>query len=67
MDVREPGVYADARAPDATLIPLGESGARLGEITAYKHKPIAVMCHSGNRSAKAVRLLEKPATARSAM
>lgn len=59
LDVREPGEYADAHAPDAMLIPLGQLGARLGEISVYKNKPITVMCHSGNRSAKAVRLLEK--------
>jgi rhodanese-related sulfurtransferase len=59
LDVREPGEYADAHAPNATLIPLGQLAARLGEISAYEDKPIAVMCHSGNRSAKAVRLLEK--------
>jgi rhodanese-related sulfurtransferase len=41
------------------LIPLGELGGRLAEIAAYKDKPIAVMCHSGRRSAKAVKLLQE--------
>lgn len=58
LDVRETGEYAEAHAPDATLIPLGELGTRLNEIAAYKDKPIAVICRSGRRSAKAVELLQ---------
>lgn len=58
LDVREAGEYAEVHAPTATLIPLGELGARLNEIAAYKDKPIAVMCRSGRRSAKAVKLLQ---------
>ncbi len=58
LDVRELGEYADVHAPNVTLIPLGELSARLNEIAPFKDKPIAVMCRSGKRSAKAVALLE---------
>lgn len=59
LDVREPGEYTEVHAPNATLIPLGQLGTRLDEIAAYKDKPIAVMCRSGKRSAKAVHLLQE--------
>ena len=59
LDVREPEEYVAIHAPNAKLIPLGEVGLRLKEIEAYKDKPIAVMCRSGRRSAKAVALLQE--------
>lgn len=59
LDVREPDEYTEVHASNATLIPLGQLGARLDEIAAYKNKPIAVMCRSGKRSAKAVHLLQE--------
>lgn len=58
LDVREASEYAEVHAPNVTLIPLGELSARLNEIAPFKDKPIAVMCRSGKRSAKAVTLLE---------
>lgn len=59
LDVREPVEYAAIHAPNAKLIPLGEVGLRLKEIEAYKDKPIAVICRSGRRSAKAVAILQE--------
>jgi rhodanese-related sulfurtransferase len=59
LDVREPAEYVAVHAPSAKLIPLGEVGSRLKELDAYKNKPIAVMCRSGRRSAKAVALLQE--------
>ncbi len=59
LDVREPAEYAAVHAPNAKLIPLGEVSSRLKEIEAYKDKPIAVICRSGHRSAKAVALLQE--------
>ncbi len=59
LDVREPAEYAAVHAPNAKLIPLGEVGLRLKEIEAYKDKPIAVICRSGRRSAKAVAILQE--------
>jgi rhodanese-related sulfurtransferase len=59
LDVREPAEYAAIHAPNAKLIPLGEVGLRLKEIEAHKNKPIAVICRSGRRSAKAVAILQE--------
>jgi rhodanese-related sulfurtransferase len=59
LDVREPDEYASVHAVNAKLIPLGEVGARLKEIEAYKDKPVAVICRSGRRSAQAVSLLKE--------
>ncbi|MFY9261924.1 MAG: rhodanese-like domain-containing protein [Gallionella sp.] len=59
LDVREVSEFAEGHAPSARLIPLGELGGRLAEIAAYKDKPIAVICRSGRRSAKAVSLLQE--------
>lgn len=59
LDVRQPEEYTAIHAPDAKLIPLGELPSRLPEIAAYKDKPIAVICRSGRRSAKAVELLKE--------
>lgn len=59
LDVREVSEFTEGHAPAARLIPLGELGGRLAEIAAYKDKPIAVMCRSGRRSAKAVKLLQE--------
>lgn len=59
LDVREPDEYAAVHATNAKLIPLGEVGARLKEIEAYKGKPVAVICRSGRRSAQAVGILKE--------
>jgi len=59
LDVREPDEYAAVHAVNAKLIPLGQIGARLKEIEAYKDKPVAVICRSGRRSAQAVSLLKE--------
>ncbi len=59
LDVREPEEYSAGHAPDAKLIPLGQLGARLQELSAYKDRPVVVMCRSGRRSAQAVELLQE--------
>jgi rhodanese-related sulfurtransferase len=59
LDVREPDEYAQGHAPGSTLIPLGQLEQRLNELAGYKNKPVAVICHSGRRSAQAATLLEK--------
>jgi rhodanese-related sulfurtransferase len=59
IDVREPDEYAQGHAPGATLIPLGELEKRLPELAAYKGKPVALICRSGNRSGKAQKILEQ--------
>ena len=57
VDVREPFEYEIARIDGAKLIPLGEIGERFGEL--QEEQPIIVHCHSGQRSAQAVRLLRQ--------
>jgi len=59
LDVREPDEYAQGHAPGSTLIPLGQLEQRLNGIAGYKDKPVAVICHSGRRSAQAAKLLDK--------
>ena len=58
LDVREPNEFQICRIPGSTLIPLGQVGSRLDEITAgAAGREILVHCKMGGRSAKAVRLL----------
>ena len=57
IDVREPFEYEIARIDGAKLIPLGEIAERTDEL--QREQPIVVHCHSGMRSAEAVRLLQQ--------
>src|SRR5207253_7373763 len=57
IDVREPFEYEIARINGAKLIPLGEISERLNELSG--ERPIVVHCHTGKRSAQAVRLLQQ--------
>jgi molybdopterin/thiamine biosynthesis adenylyltransferase/rhodanese-related sulfurtransferase len=57
IDVREPFEYEIARIDGAKLIPLGEIAERTDEL--QREQPIVVHCHSGKRSAQAVRLLQR--------
>src|SRR5213079_139421 len=57
IDVREPFKYEIARIDGAKLIPLGEISERLDELSG--ERPIVVHCHTGKRSAQAVRLLQQ--------
>lgn len=59
LDVREPDEYADGHAPGSVLIPLGQLPGRLAEIKASEHKPVAVICRSGQRSARAAEILRQ--------
>ena len=59
LDVREPNEFQIARIPGSTLIPLGQVGSRLQEITtAAAGREILVHCKMGSRSAKAVQVLK---------
>jgi adenylyltransferase/sulfurtransferase len=55
IDVREPWEAAIASIPNATLIPLGDLRERVDEID--DSLPVVVYCHSGIRSASALRIL----------
>ena len=57
IDVREAFEYEIARIDGAKLIPLGEIAERVSEL--QRERPIVVHCHSGRRSAEAVRLLQQ--------
>jgi molybdopterin/thiamine biosynthesis adenylyltransferase/rhodanese-related sulfurtransferase len=57
IDVREPFEFEIARIDGAKLIPLGEIAERADEL--QREQPIIVHCHSGRRSAQAVRLLQQ--------
>ena len=57
LDVREPHEYQICSLPDTTLIPLGELPRRLGELP--REREIVVHCRSGQRSARAVRLMRQ--------
>ena len=57
IDVREVFEYEIARIDGAKLIPLGEIAERVSEL--QREQPIVVHCHSGQRSAQAVRLLRQ--------
>ncbi len=55
LDVRSKEEYAEGHIAGATLIPVQELTKRLGEVPHGKR--VYVYCHSGNRSAKASKLL----------
>jgi glyoxylase-like metal-dependent hydrolase (beta-lactamase superfamily II)/rhodanese-related sulfurtransferase len=59
LDVREPSEFNDVlgHVPGAQLIPLGHLGAHLKDFS--KDKPIAVICRSGARSARATLMLRQ--------
>lgn len=57
IDVREVFEYEIARIDGAKLIPLGEIAERVNEL--QRERPIVVHCHSGQRSAQAVQLLQQ--------
>jgi len=53
VDVRDLDEWERARIEGATLIPLKQLESRLGEITAWRKRPVVVHCHHGPRSARA--------------
>ncbi|MCL4454110.1 MAG: rhodanese-like domain-containing protein [Deinococcus sp.] len=55
LDVRQPEEYAQGHVKGAKLIPLGEIEARAAEVP--DSVPVYVICHSGNRSAQASKIL----------
>lgn len=57
IDVRESEEFALGRIPSSTLIPLEELARRTDEVPT--DKPVIMVCRSGNRSAEAVKILQK--------
>jgi adenylyltransferase/sulfurtransferase len=58
LDVRKPS-EAEIATLGGTLIPVDELENRLDEIEAHRDERVAVLCRSGVRSAKAVKLLRE--------
>lgn len=50
IDVREPDEYVTGHLPESRNIPAGQFGERIGELDAYKDKPLIVVCQTGSRS-----------------
>jgi len=59
LDVRQPEEFAKAHIEGATLVPLAELEARLGELAAWKDGRVVAHCHHGGRSAKACEILHR--------
>src|SRR2546430_16874181 len=57
IEVREPLEYEIARSDGAKLIPLGEIAERADEL--QREQLMVIHCHSGGRSAEAVRMLQQ--------
>jgi rhodanese-related sulfurtransferase len=55
FDVREPKEYAEARVPDAVLVPLGTVPTALNRFP--RDRTVYVICRSGPRSRKACEFL----------
>lgn len=55
VDVREPGEWRGGHAPAARHIPLATLVERLPELAA-ENRPVAFVCRSGMRSARATRM-----------
>jgi rhodanese-related sulfurtransferase len=58
LDVREIEEHLFAALPQSKLIPLGELGQRVGELTDWKGEEIVVYCHHGIRSLHAIGQLQ---------
>lgn len=57
IDVRQPDEFRSGHIPGARLIPLGELGRRLNELS--KEREIVCVCASGSRSRSATKMLIK--------
>ena len=57
LDVREQEEWDDAHISGSMLIPLSQLGERITEIP--NDRPVHILCHSGQRSLYAVRVLEQ--------
>lgn len=59
VDCREPGEYALVHIEGTKLLPLGDTPARVGELEAYRERPIIVHCHHGGRSLRVAQWLRQ--------
>jgi len=59
LDCRTPEEHATAKIAGAVLLPMQELPARIGELEAWKMKPIIVHCHHGVRSLRVTHWLRE--------
>jgi rhodanese-related sulfurtransferase len=57
LDVRTPEEFAAGHVPGATLVPIQELEARVGELAAYEERGVVAYCEVGGRAGKAAELL----------
>ena len=58
IDVRTPEEFAAGHLRDAKNIPLADFPSRIGELDKSKGRSVVVVCQSGARADKAVRMLQ---------
>jgi adenylyltransferase/sulfurtransferase len=59
VDCREPDEHALVQIKGATLVPMSQLTARVGELEPYRAKPIVVHCHHGGRSMRVTQWLRQ--------
>ncbi|WP_341889592.1 rhodanese-like domain-containing protein [Variovorax sp. YR752] len=59
VDIREPDEHARGVAPGATLLPMSQLAARLGEIPVSTDKPVLLICNTQNRSSRTLSALRQ--------
>ena len=59
FDLREPQEHATGVAQGATLLPMSQLGARLGEIPGDPSQPVLLICQTQNRSGKVAAALRE--------
>lgn len=59
IDCREAAEYATCRIVGATLLPMSELAARVGELEPHKNREIIVHCHHGGRSLRVANWLRQ--------
>ena len=59
LDCRTPDEYATAKIAGSLLLPMQELTERVGELDAWKTKPIIVHCHHGVRSLRVTQWLRE--------
>ncbi|MBI3466010.1 MAG: rhodanese [Planctomycetes bacterium] len=50
VDCREPSEHEIVRIDGASLLPMSQFAARIGELEPHRDRPIVIHCHHGGRS-----------------
>lgn len=58
LDVRDPAEFANGHLRDAKNIPLADLQSRIGELDKSKGKSVVVVCQTGARADKAMKILQ---------